>query len=306
MTNTYTKGILLVLATALISGFAIFINSFGVKETDSSLFTGLKNLVVAVLLFLTVILYQKSAFKNLGAKNWLKLAIIGLVGGSIPFLLFFKGLQITSGIQGSFIHKTLFIYVFVLAYFFLKEKINFRLLFGGLLLLFGNVIFLKMFSFKVSAGDLLVLIATMLWAIENVISKHTLKNLSGSVVAFGRMFFGLIFIFIFLIATGKIGLIASLTIPQIGWILISSVILYGYVMTYYNGLKLIPVSLAASILLLGAPITTILSFIFLGNQIIGFQILGGILIGAGIFLAIWWGLKIKDRIEIKEATERRE
>lgn len=302
MTNTYTKGILLVLATALISGFAIFINSWGVKETDSSLFTGLKNLVVALLLFLTVILYQKGAFVNLGAKNWLKLAIIGLVGGSVPFLLFFKGLQMTSGVQGSFIHKTLFIYVFILAYLFLKEKINLKLLFAGFLLLLGNLFFLKMFSFKVGIGDIFVLIATMLWAIENVISKHALKNLSGRVVAFGRMFFGLIFIFIFLIAFGKIGLIAFLTIPQIGWILISSIILYGYVITYYNGLKLIPVSLAASILILGAPITTILSFIFLGKQIIGFQILGGILIGAGIFLAIWWALKIKNKIirEVKE------
>ena len=280
-------------ATAFISGFAIFLNAFAVKGIDSSLFTGTKNLVVAVLLFLTVLLYQKNTFTNLKAKDWLRLAIIGLVGGSIPFLLFFKGLQMTSGVQGAFIHKTLFIYVFVLAWLFLREKVDRRLLLAGLLLLLGNVFFLRMFSFKPGVGDFLVLGATVLWAIENVISKHALKKLSGAVVAFGRMFFGLIFIMIFLMITGKIGLIASLSTAQVGWILISSVILFGYVMTYYHGLKLIPVSLATSILLLGAPITTILSLIFLGKGIIGFQIFGGILIGGGIILAIYWALKTK-------------
>lgn len=303
MKNTYTKGILLVLSTALISGFAIFINSWGVKEFDSSVFTALKSFVVAALLLLTILLCQKGVFLTLKLKDWLKLVLIGFVGGSIPFLLFFQGLKMTSGVQGSFIHKTMFIFVFVPAFLFLKEKVNYKLFLAGLLFLLGNVLFLRMFAFKVGIGDVLILAATILWAIENIISKHTLKSLSGTTVAFGRMFFGLIFILIFLFFTGKISLVSSFTVPQIGWILITSVILYGYVMTYYNGLKLIPVSLASSILVLGSPITTILSFIFFGKGVAILQIIGGILIFSGVAIAILWAFKNKPKKKFLEKVK---
>ena len=44
------KGVGLVLATAIISGVSVFLNSFGVKGLDASFFTTAKNLLVAILL----------------------------------------------------------------------------------------------------------------------------------------------------------------------------------------------------------------------------------------------------------------
>ena len=94
--DTYQKGIFLVILTAIVSGFSIFINSFAVKGFDSSVFTFSKN--VAVALFLFAVLYgfgQWQELKTLKRKHWIQLFIIGLVGGSLPFLLFFKGLQLS-------------------------------------------------------------------------------------------------------------------------------------------------------------------------------------------------------------------
>ena len=119
------QGVLLVLATAVISGFSIFLNKFSVSTIEPSVFTFLKNLVVAVFLASILLLTKETkALKQLSRKQWSQLAAIGLVGGSVPFLLFFNGLAMTSAAMGAFIHKTLFIYVSVFAFFLLKEKLN--------------------------------------------------------------------------------------------------------------------------------------------------------------------------------------
>src|SRR4030066_438213 len=281
------KGLLLVLGTAAISGFAFFFNSFSVKGFDPYLYTFLKNLVVA--LFLVGLLLGLKKFKQLKKlkkKDWLLLAIIGLVGGSIPFLLFFKGLSLTTAASGAFIHKTMFIYVAILAAVFLKEKIPSKLFITGALLLVGNLYFLKFLPVSFQMGDLLVLAATLFWAVENIISKHALKTLSPRTVAFGRMGIGSIFIAIFLIFTGGFSTVSTLTVLHWQWVLISAVILFGYVTTWYTGLKYTNVSTATIILLLGSPITSLLTFIFQGQGFSMHQVVGAGLLVCGVGLAL--------------------
>tara|TARA_Y100000310_G_scaffold343478_1_gene451310 strand:- start:2788 stop:3696 length:909 start_codon:yes stop_codon:yes gene_type:complete len=283
------NGLILVFLTAIISGFSIFINKFGVSGIDSSVFTFSKNIVVALFLFSVVLLIGEfKVLKNLTKKQWLNLGLIGLIGGAIPFLLFFKGLQLGSVVGGAFIHKTLFIYASLFALLFLKEKLNWKIIVVAGLLLIGNLLLLKIKAFSFGFGEGLVLIATLFWAGENVLSKHVLKELSGNVVSFGRMFFGSVFILIFLMFTGKLNLVYSLSLSQISWIIITSVMLLLFVMTYYNGLKFVKVSTATSILLLGSPITTLLSFVFAGSNLVLSQVLGILLILVGILVSVFF------------------
>ena len=165
------RGLLLILLAGLISGFSIFINGFGVKEFDSSLFTFLKNVTVAIFLFSIILIAGNfSKLKSLKKKHWIQLIIIGFIGGSIPFLLFFKGLQMTSGTTSAFIQKTLFIFVSVFALMFLKEKINKSFLIGASLILTGTYFMIKP-NFSFSIGHILILIATIFWAIEVTFAK---------------------------------------------------------------------------------------------------------------------------------------
>lgn len=273
---------MLVLFTALVSGFSIFINSFGVKGFDSSVFTFSKNILVAVFLISVLIgLGQWKELRSLTSKQWSQLILIGAVGGSIPFLLFFKGLQMTAGTTSAFLHKTLFIYASLFALIFLKERLTKGLLIGALLLLAGNYLMLKP-SFNFSSGHLLVIFATMFWGAENTIAKHVLKELSGTLVAFGRMFFGSSFIFFFLLVTGKAPLVLSMSTAQYQWIIITSLFLFLYVFSYYHGLKHIKVSTATSILVLGSPITTALNFLVKGTPVTIETALGMSLILMGI------------------------
>ena len=205
----------------------------------------------------------------------------------------------TNAAQGSFIHKTMFIWVTFLAALFLREKIDKKFLLGGLLLLFGSLILLKKLPHSLNQGDLLIFLATLFWAAENTISKYALRDLEGRIVAWARMFFGALFILIFLSATNQLSLILNLNLEQISWVLITAVILFGYVMTWYSGLKFISVSKATVILLLGSPITTLLSLIA-GGKINHQEIFSGILIIFGIIFVI--GFKEVRRL-IKETKK---
>ncbi|MFH1182477.1 MAG: DMT family transporter [Candidatus Woesearchaeota archaeon] len=279
------KGLMLVLATAVISGVSIFLNKFAVSGINSSVFTFSKNVAVALLIFSIIVLFGRlNEVRQLTTKQWSLLAAVGLIGGSIPFLLFFKGLQVTSSVTGSFIHKTMFVFVAVLAVIFLKEKLNKTILAAAALLVAGNFFLLGINTISFDTGTLLILAATALWAGENVLSKHLLGSLSGNIVAFGRMFFGSLFILAFLAASGQLNLVAELTSKQLLWILATSLLLLFYVVTWYNGLKEVKVTVAASILTLGLPITTLLNFAA-GSAVTLHEITGIIMVAAGVTIA---------------------
>lgn len=259
------KGILLVLSTALISGVSIFINSFGVQVINPHIFTGLKNLITALFILAIILsIGEFKKFKALTKKQWLQLVSIGFVGGSIPFLLFFKGLSITTGPEGALMHKLMFLPVILMAFIFLKEKINKSLLIGAGLLLLGNI-FLLRFNFSNifwDKGDLLILIAVLFWSVEQIISKKAVAEISPRIIALGRLGFGFGFILLFWLATDQIGLLTNLSLHQFNWTLITAIILLGYVLTWYAGLKYIKLSNAICILALGAPITALLAMQF--------------------------------------------
>lgn len=273
------KGLLLIFSTAFISGLSVFINKFGVSVVNPYIFAGLKNIIVAGLAIGWLLMLKDwQILKKLDKKRWLMLLGIGLIGGSIPFLLFFKGLSMANAVQAAFIHKTMFIYVAILAAIFLKEKISRGFLIGGLLLFLGNILLLRVIPHQFGWGDGLILLATLFWASENVLSKYLLKDLPSRIVIWGRMFFGSGLIVLFWILTGQAHLAASLSSEQIGWVMITSVLLFGYVATWYAGLKYVKVSVAAAVLLLASPITTLLTLIFLNESLIFSQVIGIVLV----------------------------
>jgi len=277
------------LGTAIISGVSIFINKFGVSMVNSNILTFLKNLVVA--LMLTGIIFSLKnlkTFRSFNLKKWLTLITIGLVGGSVPFLLFFKGLSLTSAAQGSLIQKSMFILVSLLAVIFLKEKINKYFLFGGIAILLGNLFILKNFSFSPNVGDLYVLVAVIFWAAENVLSKYVLRDIKAEIVTWARMFFGAGFIFIYLLFIGQASSILRINMEQIGWVLVTAAFLFGYVITWYKGIARIPVSVATCILLLGSPITTLLAILNNG-KINPVDIYSGILVLVGVIIIAVFG-----------------
>ncbi len=297
------KGLLLVLMTALISGVSIFINRFGVKGIDSTVFVFMKNLIVSIFIFGLILgITQLKSLKELSKKQWGSLIVVGLVGGSIPFVLFFKGLQMSNGPIGSLIHKTMFIFVAILAVLFLKEKLSKKILIPAVLLLVGNFLMLYKGTLELSFGAGMILVATLFWSVENVISKKLLATIDAKILAFGRLFFGSIFISIYMAFTGKFALMSSVSVSQIAWILITAAFLAGYVLTWYSGLKHVKATTATSILLLGSPITTLLGYTFSGTAVSVVQFLGMVSIFAGVGLMIYLIEKQSEKVNKNHLT----
>ena len=283
-------GILLVLLTVLISGVSNFVNFYAVGvPTNSDAFVTARNVVVAVLLVPFALFLGRTARAKLRRVDWLKLGTIGLIGGAIPFLLFFRGLQM-AGASGAatatFGYRTLFLMAAVLGIVFLREHLSPRLALAAGLLLAGNVLLLSFTAPIWTDGTAYVLAATALWAGEYTLSKHTLRTLSSGTVALGRMGFGGVFLLGYVGLTGQLGSVAALSGAQWQWVAISAVLLVGFVTTWYAGLKTVDVSVATAMLVLAFPITWALGFLASRSAFTLPQAAGVVAIVLGVALAI--------------------
>lgn len=257
-------GILLVFLTVLISGVSNFVNFYAVQGTSSDAFIAVRNAVVAVFLLPLGLLAVRALPRGLTRKDWVKLGTIGLIGGAIPFLLFFRGLQIagsTGAATATFGYRVLFLMATVLGVVFLKERLSPRLALAAGLLLAGNALLLSVTAPIWTDGTAYVLAATALWAGEYTLSKHTLRNVPSGTVALARMGFGGVFLLGYVAVTGQLGSVAALSGVQWEWVLLSAVLLVGFVTTWYAGLKTLDVSVATATLVLAFPITWALGFL---------------------------------------------
>ncbi|HLA25543.1 MAG TPA: EamA family transporter, partial [Patescibacteria group bacterium] len=89
--NTYKIAIGLALLTAVFSGVNNFITKIAVTAVkDPVVFTTLKNAIVAVFIIGIIIIWKKrSELKTLTPKQKKLLILIGIIGGGIPFILYF-------------------------------------------------------------------------------------------------------------------------------------------------------------------------------------------------------------------------
>jgi drug/metabolite transporter (DMT)-like permease len=231
--------------------------------SDPFVFTTTKNVAVALMLFAFFLLPKAlPEMKALTRKQWLTLGAIGCVGGSVPFLLFFYGLSQGTAAGAAFIHKTLFIWVAILAVIFLGERLG-KLQWTALATLVGgNLLLLGWPKNWMGDGECLMLAATLFWAIEAVVAKKVMAQVSANVAAFGRMFFGSIVMLTYLGFAGKLDIITGLSAEQIGWITLTGVFLLVYVSFYYTGLRHAPASVVASLLVPGSVITSMLYAFF--------------------------------------------
>lgn len=254
---TLRWGILLALATAAISGVSIFVNSLAVKQLpDPALYTTLKNGVAAVfLLALAAATVRPASVRAIPRRSWGWLLLIGAIGGSIPFVLFFTGLAQASAPSAAFIHKTLFIWVALLAVPLLGERLGLAQLAALAVLLVGQALILTPAGVTWGTGETLIAAATLLWAAETIVARRVLATVPSGVVAAARLGFGLVVLVGYLAISGGLAGIAALQPVQWAWVLLTGLFLTGYVATWFAALQRAPASLVTAILVLGAPVT---------------------------------------------------
>jgi len=288
--NKEKYGTFFAIIAAIISGFSIPLNKMFIVNLDPSVFTAVRSLIIGIAFFLIASYKSKFNFKKFKKVSWKHLIAIAVVGGSFAFLLFFSGLSLTTSGRAAFLQKTMPLYITVLAFLFLKEKISKKYLYALLLMFIGTLaVYFSQIDISAlwsnpSLGDILIIGATFLWAVENIIArKSMIKGENNFVVSFARMFFGGLILFAVVLLFGKADLLLSLNANQVTNISISTLILFSYVFFWYWSIKMINVSKASAFLLLSPAISLLLGAIFIGEPIPFLQLIGCALIGIGSY-----------------------
>ena len=283
-------GVVLATGAALISGLAIYLNAFAVKQLpDAAVYTTLKNAIAAfVLMTAAVGLGAVRDVRAIDRRHWPAILAVGVIGGSVPFILFFTGLAQASAPSAAFIQKTLFVWVALLAVPFLGERLGVASVIGLGILLVGQALVLPPAGIRWGMGETLILGATLFWAAETILVKRLLGSIPSNVMAVLRMGIGLVVLAGYLALTGKLGVVAGLGATQWAWVVLTGLVLAGYVGTWFAALKRAPASVVASVLVLGAVVTGALTAISAGAPpsptIIGGYIL---IVAAAGMIAAW-------------------
>ncbi len=283
----------LALITALISGFSNFLNKIAITAIkDPIVFTTFKNSIVTIFVVGIILILKKwREILSLNKKQMFKLFLIGIIGGSLPFALFFIGLTKTSALNASLIHKTLFIWVLLLAIPILKERLSKMQWLGVGAIFAANLIVGGFTGFNYNAGELMILAATILWAIENIIAKVVLKDVSSLTVVGARMAIGSLILFSFILIKGGGSVVFAMNSQQWLWILIPAILLFGYVTTWYTALKYAPATYVATLLVPATLVTNVLSAIFITRAFTLTQFASAILFAFGTILVISFAKK---------------
>ena len=266
--KTRAAGIGFAFITAVVSGVSIYVNAHAVKHFgNATVYTTAKNAVAGLLLLALAVVPAGASHAGAPAtvlprtrRQWLALLAVAVVGGSVPFVLFFEGLARAQATQASFIQKTLVVWVALLAVPLLHERfraphaIAVGLLVAGQVWLAGSagrVVF--------GEGEAMILVATLLWAVEVVYVKRLLVAFAPRTLAAARMGMGTILLLVWLAASGRAGDLGSFGVEQWRWVLLTGLLLTAYVATWYAALARAQAVDVTAMLVVGAVITALLS-----------------------------------------------
>jgi drug/metabolite transporter (DMT)-like permease len=287
------SGVLLAAVTALISGVAIFINGYGVRAwtevADATTYTTLKNAGAAMILLVVALVAlvrgrRDQIDRSLIRGRWPGLAVIAIIGGSVPFVLFFEGLARATSPDAAFIHKTLVVWVAILAVAFLRERVGPLHIAAMLALVVGQVALTGGIQLlEMGQGEALILAATLLWAVETIVAKRVLVAVPASVVGVARMAGGAVILVAFAVASGALSRLEAIGPEHILWIVATAVTLAAYVATWYAALARAQAIDVTAVLVAGAIVTAILDAGVRGGA--PPPTLGVILVVFGAFLA---------------------
>jgi len=246
----------------------------------------------AALVFGLLILLTRR-FRPLKPKTHLKLALMGLFHPTLYFIFESLGLQYTSASSASILVAAIPGIVALIARFALKEKLSFQQWAGVVLSVLG-VILLAGFddnpAYTESSllGNGLVLIAIFSAAVYMIIARHLSASLSAMELTFYQVFYSIFYLLpIFLFHMRKVDwtLINTSSVIALLFLIVGATLIaflaYNYAITCIHVSK-------AAVFLNGVPVVAVILSAFVLNEGLGImQVIGGVIVIAGVTLTNW-------------------
>ncbi len=245
--------------------------------------------LIASLVYLIWIISKKKYLKKIEKSDYIKLIILGLINIPINQFLFFIAISKTTAPNVSLAYSLTPIFVFIIAYIYLKEKITIKKMLGIAIAVIGTIILLSEKGLKFTEdgifGDILALIASLSWALYTIIGKQLIQKYNPIYITGLTMIIGFVL---------YLPIFFSLNIPiewnnftSNQWLellflgLFTSAI--GYAIWYY-ALTKIDASKLSVYNNLQPALTAILSLIIFATPITLLFVIGGTLIMCGVFI----------------------
>jgi drug/metabolite transporter (DMT)-like permease len=289
--NRTRQGLAFAGATAVISGVAVFVNADGVRAFgDATAYTTAKNLVAALLLGVLALLATRRGStaalrRPTSRRGWWQLLAIGVIGGSVPFVLFFEGLARATAGDAAFLHKTLVVWVAVLAVPLLRERLGALQVVAVIALVVGQAVLLGGFpDLAAGSGELMILAATLLWSVEVIVAKRVLTEVTPLTVGVARMGLGTLALIVWTVATRGSQVLLGMDGTQLAWAVATGAILAAYVATWLAALSRAP-AVDVTAVLVAASILTALLEVAAGRTALSPALPGLLVLGAGVAVA---------------------
>jgi len=277
----------LALVAAAVSGVAVYVNGEAVGRFSSpTVYTTGKNLVAGVLLVVLAIAWRQpgsASSVGAGARSWSSrerfgVAAVAVIGGAVPFVLFFEGLARATSSDAAFLHKTLVVWVAVLAVWLLGERLT-PLHVGAVALLVAGQIALAdgVGSLRPGVGEAMILAATICWAVELILVKRLVETVPATTVGASRIGGGAVLLVGWLALTGRFADLVSLSMAQWAWLALTGSILSVFVTVWFAAVARAQVTDVAAVLVPGAVITGLIRLAAGGSaapiQIVGWALM---------------------------------
>lgn len=290
-------GVVAGVASMLLYRLDIYFGKKSLEVISPLLLTFISTLVTALLI--TIFLKSKHKFNKIfeiPRKNTIFIAISSILSGIVGPLLFLYGLKYTSGVNASIFVNLNYLFMSVLAVYYLKEKKSISLFIGIFIALFG-VFFLgtKGLSqtFSLQSGDILIILAGLSFATSTVLYKKYILHITPALlVALRTLICGVILSAILMIFEPN-ALAGVYEQPSV-LIFIGSytlfVIFIAYILFFWS-LEHVKATTMALIGLLSPIIGIIYASILLNEQIYFQDVIGITIIMGGILLTKFHALK---------------
>ena len=277
--------------TVIVWGATFIATKIALQEVSPATIVWVRFAMGVLILGAAVITRKQFAIPVL--KDWAYFALLGFIGVTFHQWLQANGLKTAQATTTAWIVATTPVFIALLGWSILREKLSWIRIAGILLAAFGVLLIVSkgdlgaLYTGRVwSYGDVLILISAPNWAIYTILSRRGLARHPAARMMFYVMLLGWLFTTVWIFGFGPgLGEISHLDIR--GWIALLGLGIFGsglaYI-AYYDALQVLPASQLGVFLNIEPLVTTLLAATFLGEPITLIVLLGGAIIIIGIYL----------------------
>lgn len=280
---------ILLIVVALVWAGSFIVVEAATQEIDPIDLGFLRFLVATPIMFFLLLLRKKQQW--IPRKELPRCAILGLTGVTFLYLFQFVGISLTDASTAAVLINTNVVFIALLSFFMLKEKITVRRA-GGIMGSFCGVVIVVLSnvsfdSFSLGSlffvGSIFVLISALCWAVYSIVGKQLLQRYDNVMVTTYAFALGSLFYLPFVLPDVMYELsLFSLNVWNAVLYLAVVCSVFGYLGWYY-ALQRSEASKVAVFLNL-IPIFTILMSFLLGKTINEVFLLGAVLIISGVYI----------------------